>query len=93
MSMQGAKLWTPAEEARLLLWSVTTRRRCCIEFARATGRSERSVRMKLHRLEQNPETRPPACLSAVLDRAEARATDAAVPRVPSARGPSDTSDS
>lgn len=85
MSMAGAKLWTPAEEARLQLWAVTRRRKCCIDFARATGRTERSVRMKLHRLESNPVTRPPQCAMAV--------TDAAAPRVPSARGPSDTSDS
>jgi len=85
MSMQGAKLWTPAEEARLLLWATTKRPRCCIDFARATGRTPRSVRMKLHRLEANPETRPPQFAASL--------TDAAVPRVPSARGPSDTSDS
>jgi hypothetical protein len=86
MSMAGAKLWTPAEEARLQLWAVTRRRRCCIDFARATGRSERSVRMKLHRLETNPVTRPPDCVVAAN-------TDAAAPRVPTARGPGDTSDS
>lgn len=85
MSMRGAKLWTEAEEARLLLWATIRRSRCCIDFGRATGRTSRSVRVKLSRLEKNPETRPPQFAAAL--------TDAAVPRVPSARGPSDTSDS
>lgn len=78
------KGWTPAEETRLLSFATVKRSRCCIDFAHATGRSVSSVRVKLCRLEKNPETRPP--------RFAAAATDAAAPRVTTARGPSGTSD-
>lgn len=81
---RAVRPWTPAEETRLLAWATLQRARCCIDFARATGRSSRSVRMKLCRLEKDPVTRPPEF--------EAAPQDAAAPRVSMARGPSDTPD-
>lgn len=82
--MPAGRKWTEPEVARLLLFATTERRHCCIDFARATGRSTASVRVKLCRLEKNPETRPPQCAAA--------ATDAAAPRVTTACGPSGTPD-
>ncbi len=74
------RLWSEPEEARLLVWVVAGK--SVADFARAAGRSATSVRTKLCRLRSDPELRPPEF-----------SPDAAVPRVPSARGPDDTSDS
>lgn len=74
--------WSPAEEARLLLWAATADRQTfCRDFARATGRTRAGVRTKLCRLRKEPLLAPPE-----FNR------DAAAPRVPSARGPNDTPD-
>lgn len=80
MSAAEQKLWSPAEESRLLIWSLAGKP--IADFARASGRTSTSVRVKLCRLRANPALRPPEF-----------SQDAAVPRVPSARGPDDTSDS
>lgn len=75
--------WSPEEETRLLIWAMAGKPLCA--FARGR-RSAVSVRLKLMRLRANPLTRPPELTTTTLS------TDAAVPRVPSARGPNDTSD-
>lgn len=80
MSAAEQKLWSKPEEARLLIWAIAGKP--LADFARASGRSPTSVRVKLCRLRSDPETSPPDFTQ-----------DAAVPRVPTARGPSDTSDS
>lgn len=78
------KRWTEREETRLLLSAQIQRRHCCIDHANAHGRSERAVRVKLSRLENDPVMRPPTMTAAT--------TDAAAPRVPTARGPGGTPD-
>lgn len=76
------KLWSPAEENRLLIWS--TFGKSIADFARANGRRPGGVRMKLMRLRADPALRPPEFSQ---DQ-----TDAAAPRVKVACGPADTPD-
>ncbi|WP_428668081.1 hypothetical protein [Reyranella sp.] len=78
------KLWTPREEALLLLNATMQRAGVCRRFAQATNRSVRSVRIKLCRLEKDPVNRAPVL---------APQPDAAAPRVQPARGPDSTPDS
>lgn len=77
--------WSPEEETRLLIWAMA--KKPLGDFARGR-RSAVSVRLKLMRLRADPLTRPPEFTTTTT-----LSTDAAVPRVPSARGPNDTSDS
>lgn len=81
---RALKPWSEREKTRLLLSAQIQRRHCCIDHAQAHGRSERAVRVMLSRLEADPVSRPPS-LTAVT-------TDAAAPRVPTARGPGGTPD-
>jgi hypothetical protein len=89
---RAQQLWTAGEEAALLMRCTLGRERCCIEHAKLHRRTVRSVRIKLCRLEKDPANRAPVFPAPVTDRAHARDTDAAAPRVPTARGPEDTSD-
>lgn len=94
MAARAHKPWSPAEEARLLLSTTLHTRGVCIQFAASSGRSSRSVRMKLHRLLKDPANRPPSYEAAVANyrAVQQRQPDAAAPRVPTARGPLDTPD-
>lgn len=79
------RLWSGGEEAALLLIATLRRPGDLADFARRSHRSPVSVRVKLCRLLKKPENRPPSI--------DAAPTDAAAPRVPTARGPEDTTDS
>lgn len=80
MRREPVKPWSPQEENRLLLWSLTGKP--IADFARACGREPGGVRVKLCRLRADPLTRPP----------EFPNRDAAAPRVKAACGPADTPD-
>lgn len=91
--MRSMKLWTPPEEARLLLAATLCRAGVVSRFARAAGRTERSVRIKLCRLEKDPANRAPQPFARQRACGDGAApTDAAAPRVQPARGPDSTPD-
>jgi hypothetical protein len=93
MARRVTRPWTPKEEAELLLRITMTKRGACVGHAAAHGRSERSVRMKLHHLLKDPANRPPDFKAALASyRAASPATDAAAPRVSLACGPTGTTD-
>lgn len=84
MMAREIKSWSIHDKARLSLFAITNPKNPAAEFARKTGRSPASVRTMLCRLRKDALLRPPTLSTA--------STDAAAPRVPTARGPSDTPD-
>lgn len=59
MARRHTRPWSPKDEAELLLTTTLKKRGACVDFAKARGRTVRSVRMKLHRLLEDPANRPP----------------------------------